>query len=358
VSEGRAAGLDGLRGAAAVTVALGHFFFLFPQNNWTVVWKYSPLYVLVAGREAVVVFFVLSGFALYRMMERQGGRSYGPFAVRRIVRIYGPYLAALGLAVAGNFWLSQGSRAGFSEWFNQEWPIPLRTNEVVRHVLFLGDYNTAVFNGAFWSLVHEMRISLVFPLLYVLMEIRAIRKRAVWGIGIAVATIVAGSFLGAWVGQPNNIGETVHYAGLFIAGIVIAQRPGLGVSRVWLCCGLVLFYYGRGVSRLVPLPYANLLDLPVGAGALILVRWALRSRWMMAAAAQWMGRRSFSLYLMHVPVLLALVNVLNLQKPHFALIFLYVPFTVLLTEGFYRAVERPMLNLSRSVKKKSADLIR
>jgi hypothetical protein len=28
-----------------------------------------------------------------------------------------------------------------------------------------------------------------------------------------------------------------------------------------------------------------------------------------------------------------------------------VPFTVLLTEGFYRAVERPMLNLSRSVKK-------
>jgi peptidoglycan/LPS O-acetylase OafA/YrhL len=342
VSAGRAAGLDGLRGVAAVTVALGHFFFLFPQNRWTGVWKYSPLYVLVAGREAVVVFFVLSGFALYRMMDGQSNRGYAQFAVRRVIRIYGPYLAALGLAVAGNFWLSHGNRAGFSGWFNQEWPVPVRMNDVVSHVLFLGDYNTAVFNGAFWSLVHEMRISLVFPVLYWLMQVEAIRRRAVWGIGVAVVMIVAGSLLG------TSIGQTIHYAGLFVAGILIAQRPGVGVSRVWMCCGLVLFYYGRGISRLFPAQYADLLDLPVGLGAVILVVWALRSRWMMSGVAQWLGRRSFSLYLIHITVLLAIVNVLDLRQPHFMLILLYLPLAMLITEGFYQLVERPLLHLSRS----------
>jgi peptidoglycan/LPS O-acetylase OafA/YrhL len=48
------------------------------------------------------------------------------------------------------------------------------------------------------------------------------------------------------------------------------------------------------------------------------------------------------------------VNVLNLQQPHLVLVLLYVPLTMLFTEGFYQAVERPMLNLSRRVEKKDS----
>jgi peptidoglycan/LPS O-acetylase OafA/YrhL len=342
-----------LRGAASVTVALGHFFLLFPQNRWTPVWKYSPLYALIAGREAVVVFFVLSGFALHRMLQRPRGFVYWHFALRRVIRIYGPYLGALTLAMAGNFWLSEGPRAGFNDWFNTLWPLPVQMADVKAHVLFVGDYDTARFNGAFWSLVHEMRISLLFPLLDWLIRGRPIA----WGTSLAALMIVTGSWLNVQIGEPNNLGETLHYAGLFAVGILIAERShraadwisrlSAGRRMTFAVGAAVLFYYGRGISRLFPATYSSLLDLPVGLGAALIVTWAVQSRRLLSAPMQWLGKRSFSLYLVHVPALLGLVDVLHLQKPSLQLVWLYVPLTFLLTEAFYHAVERPMLALSR-----------
>ena len=339
----RAAGLDGLRGLAAITVALGHFFFLFPQNRWTAVWKYSPLYALIAGREAVVVFFVLSGFALHKMMNAERGFEYWRFALRRIVRIYGPYLGALGLAVAGNVWLSEGPRAGFSRWFNDAWPLPVHAADVRAHVLFLGDYDTGRFNGAFWSLVHEMRISLVFPLLN-----RLVRgRRWWWGGGLTAAMMVSGSLMSVRIGEPNNLGETLHYAGLFVVGILIAERPSLRVKPLWMVAALVLFYYGRGVARVLPVEYANLLDVPVGLGAAAMVIWALDAKWLLARPVQWLGERSYSLYLVHVAVLLGFVNLLHMKAPSMWLVLLYVPAMLGVTELFFQAAERPLLQLSR-----------
>ena len=339
----RTAGLDGLRGLAAVTVALGHFFFLFPQNRWTPLWKYSPLYVLIAGREAVVLFFVLSGFALHRMIGHRANFIYSRFVLRRVIRIYGPYLVALTLAVAANFWLARGPKPGFSEWFNTAWPLPVRVADVRAHVLFLGDYDTTVFNGAFWSLIHEMRISLLFPLLDWLVRGRGIT----FGVCVAAAMLVTGTLLSPLIGEPNNLGETLHYAGLFVAGILLAERPALRIRAIWIIVGIVLFYYGRGLARLFPAEYADLLDLPVGLGAALIVAYAVKAKWLLGTTVQWLGRRSFSLYLIHTSVLLALVNLLHMKQPHIALLWLYLPVTMLVTELFYRGVEQPLLKLSR-----------
>ncbi len=56
--------------------------------------------MLVAGHEAVILFFLLSGFVLtipYLLPDPPG---YLRFLTRRVIRIYVPYLAALMQATA------------------------------------------------------------------------------------------------------------------------------------------------------------------------------------------------------------------------------------------------------------------
>jgi len=351
--------LDGLRGIAALMVVFWHFFTLFPVNSWTLVWKLSPLYMLIAGREAVVIFFVLSGFALDRMWQKAKNAGYAAFAFRRAIRIYGPYLGALMLAIAGNFLLSKGYREGFSPWFNRTWPVPVHSSDVLQHVFFLGVYNTTLFNAAFWSLVHEMRISLVFPVLLALAAYREPFRQ----VAIAVVLLIMGTFMTATLTKNTDLGDSVHFAGLFVFGICISEHQSrleqwyqrLNRFRVmaFAVAAFILFFYGRLAVHVLPLAYASMLDLPVGFGASGIVVFAFSSartsNLLTSSLVAWLGDLSYSVYLVHSTVLFALVNLLNLGRPGWALLCLYVPLTILVADRFHAWIERPLLNWSRMV---------
>ena len=64
-------------------------------------------------------------------------------------------------------------------------------------------------------------------------------------------------------------------------------------------------------------------------------------------ALQWLGRVSFSLYLVHVPVALALAYALHGTLPAAAIAALTVVLALPAAAVFYVAVERPSLLLSR-----------
>ena len=169
LDRGRLTELDSLRGLAAMSVMLSHF---------AIVWKNDAmsgsslvakrlfvylLYPVTAGREAVILFFILSGFVLSIPAINLRAQRYFVFVIRRIFRIYLPYLAALALAVWGDItfhgYITQ------SVWLHGAWSAPVDWHLVWQHVIFVGHYNTATFDPPFWSLVYEMRISLVFPVL-------------------------------------------------------------------------------------------------------------------------------------------------------------------------------------------------
>jgi peptidoglycan/LPS O-acetylase OafA/YrhL len=349
--------LNGLRGLAALIVVFCHFFSLFPQGRWTLFWKLSPFSLLTSGRAAVVIFFLLSGFALHRMMLKTVPFRYHAFALRRITRIFGPYLAALALALAGNFWLSRGIRPNFSDWFNQTWTVPINPTAVWQHVLFLGEYDTNPFNCAFWSLVHEMRISLVFPLLLLIVKGRS----AVWSSCAVLFLFTAGSLFRANTPRPNNLGESLHYAGLFVAGIYISQHQRslaawfrsrrAPFQKFFIASALALFCYGRFASHLFPYGYGELQDIPVGLAAAALLVVAVGSApfsaFLVSKPLDWLGTRSYSLYLVHGTVLFALVNLLNMSQPTLLLLPLYVTLAFVSTSLFYVAIERPFVLLSR-----------
>ena len=355
--------LDGLRGIAALTVMFWHFFSLFPTSTATFIWKMSPLYLLIGGGEAVVLFFVLSGFALSRMYVKSGMAGYRSFAVRRTIRIYGPYLCALTLAVVSDRLLSKGYRSHFNPWFNRTWTLPFQWPDVWAHVAFLGVYNNTRFNTAFWSLVHEMRISLVFPFLYLLLT----GRRALTQISVAVSLVITGAIAGATFLRNSDIGGSVLFAGLFVSGLCIFERK-TRLAEFYISLGprsratavvltILLFCYGRLTSHAFPASLGSLLCLPVGLGASGLVVLAFSSpvlsSFLKCKAVAWFGKISYSLYLVHGTVLFGLINLLDLQAPALSLIWLYTPLALMTAWAFHASIEAPLISQSRKAGRRS-----
>jgi len=111
--EARLVSLDGLRGLAALTVLLFHVCLSFAWLNGdrytgsiTDLLSFTPLHVLFQGREAVHLFFVLSGYTLPALLHRIKPLSW-QYLVSRSVRLYVPAWLALGFYMLITFLMSK-----------------------------------------------------------------------------------------------------------------------------------------------------------------------------------------------------------------------------------------------------------
>lgn len=153
-------GLDGLRGIAAIVVALHHFSMAVPGlNEWLK--QTLVLSPFVAGESAVYIFFVLSGFVLFLTFDAKDGSSPFIFIIKRIARIYPPVLAIVVIASAAM--LLVDIEPVLTAWFQRSWSRELNASLLVDH-LTLSD-NLLALNMVLWSLSIEIRFSILFPLL-------------------------------------------------------------------------------------------------------------------------------------------------------------------------------------------------
>ena len=109
--------LDALRGIAALVVVIFHYLVMWHSATLFDTRLGSLLYPLVAGHEAVILFFLLSGFVLALPLLAGDQMPYSRFALRRVLRIYGPYLMAL--LLAGDYFWHRGD--GFGRWSGKTW---------------------------------------------------------------------------------------------------------------------------------------------------------------------------------------------------------------------------------------------
>jgi len=356
--------LDSLRGVAALTVVLHHFSRLFPDRVMHLVLR-TPLRILFAGHQAVILFFLLSGFVLTLPYKKKNRLDYGPFLLKRVCRIYLPYLGALALAILGDRYLPPFHTDDF--WINGTWSQPVSSHLVIQHILFLGNYDWSQFNTAFWSLVYEMRISLVFPLI----ALAVLRLRSLWLIFIAAALSAAcfplvDLFSGVWhlctrVTAVDTM-LTLHYAAFFIIGSLLAKnlhavnrwyaRLTLIQVAIVALVSLILYCFGNASSlfqrTVIP---QDLFDWLVAVGAVMFIVFAINNRFfhsfLTSRAIHYLGERSYSLYLIHGTILFALIHTLYGRLRIDLLLLLYLAISLVVTEIFYRLIERPSMLLGR-----------
>ncbi len=233
--KGRLPALDSLRGVAALLVVTFHCWKLglyTPSAGLPAfLWSWTPLNLAVTGRPPVILFFVLSGFVLACSLERPGSGA-GRFLLRRICRVYLPFVASLALSVAA-YHLTRPHEIGeLSSWFNHlAWTDRPSTGLVFKHLLMLGVNGSDSLNPVMWSLVFELRISLIFPLLFLVTRkwpgcalAASFALHVAAAVAIGCRSLDCAPFRGGDVLQSFVI--TGYFVIFFVAGIVLAQYRG------------------------------------------------------------------------------------------------------------------------------------
>jgi peptidoglycan/LPS O-acetylase OafA/YrhL len=358
--------LDSLRGLAALCVVFYHFKLLLNEDALTgmasILYR-GPLRLFTAGHEAVILFFILSGFVLSIPAIRAKAQAYPVFVTRRIFRIYFPYIVALALAVSGAATLHTNIPG--NAWFHRTWSHPVEWHLVLAHGLFIGQYDTAEFNTAFWSIVVEMRISLVFPALCAF----ALWLKPAKSLGFAMVLSLGSYLLLHGVPQRHFIlAGTTHYAGMFVVGIYLARQQRqmsqlyTSFSRpakiaVAILCVILFVYSGHffhalmlkrgGTSFILQSDWLTSLG---GAG---LILFSLNSescrRMLLLRPVRFLGQLSYSMYLLHGTVLFALMHLLCGHLTLIAILPLYLVTVMVSSAIFYRFIERPSMEWGRRI---------
>jgi peptidoglycan/LPS O-acetylase OafA/YrhL len=358
--DDRLAALDGLRGVAAVVVMLSHIVLASVATLGTAAyldlpalgaWKLvanSPLAVVWAGSELVTVFFVLSAFVLTRAALRAGSSwRAGPYYVGRLVRLYLPVWGSVALAAMLALALARPATVSGTDLWLSPFRAPVSFS-MASHSLSLASARPgAPLNGALWSLHWEVLFSLALPL--ALLAAPLLRRQPLPILVLALAAVAVAPRPGA-----------LTYLAPFVVGTVLALREdAIVAARDRLAGRRVLGLLAPGAAILLTADLW-LPDATRGAGrggALVVVGAALAVLTPLldprCAAAlrrptiQWLGRRSYSLYLVHEPIVVALAFALG--GPSFWLLAPVATVVSLLAAAlFHRVVERPSQQLARA----------
>ena len=349
----RVAKLDAVRGVAAMAVVLGHAIVVYkfsPAATEAYVFlSRSPIGLLWDAGSAVTIFFILSGYVLSLPYLQGRPPSYRDFIIRRICRIYLPFAAIIllvaPLIAATPHIAVEGTRPGLLKYWGS-----VDFTAFAHTLAMTGRHN--VIDPPIWSLIEEMRISLIFPLLVFAVV------RLPWPIAIVLALgfSVVGSRL-ASMDLPEairSLGGTTRWVVLFVVGSVLAKERE-AVARLYAATpmigriALLIFAYAFWYARYVKLPLNIGLYLPWLSMVVLFVvaiHSSVAERVLGSRLLQGIGHISYSLYLVHLPVLV-LTTVWLTALPVGARVLLAPPLAIAFAFAFCRLVEEPCMRLGR-----------
>ena len=365
--------LDALRGIAAVSVMYAHILYIYGTKDlWVTSAKHgnflafllarTPVGIFFTGGEAVILFFILSGFVLSLPFLAGRPQSYSTFVVRRIFRIYPPYAAALFIAIAVRNAVGVEPVAGITSWLASFWQTPPTLETVAGYLAMTGYPVHTRIDFSVWSLIHEMRISLIFPLL-----LAATSHGRLW---LRLAAFFVFSFacawwsihIGKWAPSVQLVVQTMLQTGsfvwFFVVGIELARhRYAIAnwiASRGRIFCvalfSLAACFYGVRLifPALGPAPESDFI-VGIGAAGFVALTFgrARFDRWLTWEPFLFLGKVSYSLYLFHPIVILAFVYGLHKALSPEMILVAIAPASLLAAWAGQRFIEEPSMQLGR-----------
>jgi len=336
--------VDALRGVAALWVVLFHasmhvesFYGALPE------WVRKGL---MLGHNGVPIFFVLSGFVIAHSIGRSevDGSYFCRFVLRRMLRLDPPYWASMGVSVALavlSSWAVTGKQTDPFSWM-----------QMAAHLFYLQDIiGVKPLNPTYWTLCLEAQFYAGFCLLVWgahKLRLRETDERPLRRLffGVALASLL-------WPLQ--LVGENV-WQGLFFP---LWHGFLLGVFAYWAYRGRIRrpwFYAYAGVlfaggilgGYQFPATCALAATLLLEAG-----RAGKLERWLNWPWLQLLGACSYSIYLLHMPLMGAGFNVVyRFLKPGGAWVEalalgLVLGLVFLSAFIFWKCIEAPSALLSR-----------
>ena len=348
----RLAGLDGIRGLAALYVVMHHIFERafpgYPVDN-------APGWAgwFIYGRFAVVVFIVQSGFSLSVSPARHGWRLDGisRFAYRRARRILPAYWAAVAfsLAVAWLIITPPGQA------------IPSTKTVLVNGFLVQNFSGAPSPNRSLWSMAVEAQLYILFPLLLLLVR----RFRATVMLAAVTIAVVAVGIVGPHVSGLDTfvIRSAPDLAALFAlgilaAGIVTASRGRRswpwGLLALAAVAPVIATIWWKGSVWTIDHQYW--VDLTLGPAiacllaALVTGHAAPLMRLLDSRPLRKLGLSSYSLYLLHAPIVVVVYEELVAPRFHtgplafLVTVALAVPLAIVAARIFAAVFELPFLS--------------
>ncbi|RSM94894.1 acyltransferase [Nonomuraea sp. WAC 01424] len=376
----RLAWLDALRGIGALAVVAEH---LLP-------WFLPALrpFWFSLGVYGILVFFLVSGYIIPTSLERHG--DVRAFWTSRFFRLYPLYLAVIALVLAASWWVPV--REG----------VPRDGSAVAAHATMLLDVvSVGGVADTMWTLSYEMVFYLLATALFMIKahERSGLVSVLFAGASVVVGLVVSGAVLrGGWLAYVScavfAAGLACVVGGWFrrtaacvlglmaLALLLLSSRvPWLGAAVVAVMfAGTAIHRWERGRGGLWPVAVT---------AALVAVAplWAIESGWWwvepdvwlttialaaatfagamalrgrrLPAVLTWLGLISYSLYLVHHPLLKYFVEVtgdLRWSPLPYQLVMAALALVLILgiSALAYHYVERPMQTLGRRLSRRGA----
>jgi peptidoglycan/LPS O-acetylase OafA/YrhL len=288
--------IQALRGIAAMWVVLfhvyrgdsvSHFIPLLPEPLTVLLFEY--------GSAGVAIFFVLSGFVISHSVANKPmhGPDLGRFVIRRSLRLDPPYWAAIAFSIV------VGVAIGYVRGESYAFPT---TNTLLWHVAYLQEFaRTPEINIVFWTLTYEVQFYLVLALsawaatLLTDRGMSGARASVVCMVPLALIAFVAAWFDADWTvhGLFANLWHA-FFLGMLAYDAVYRRRSPLLLAAL----AIVTLIGAAGHERVFGVPAAI-----AALGLFLAGRTGYLITGLRSGIFRGLGRISYSLYLLHVPLI-------------------------------------------------------
>ncbi len=292
--------IDALRGIAALLVVWLHaastFSMTSPETAATGgAFAAIPGFIDV-GHIGVVVFFLISGFVIPFSILPDRAAPVGSFVIKRILRIYPAYWLSVPLAALVVFWI---------------WGTQFTSREVLVNLTLMQDvFGVRSAEGVYWTLLVELVFYALCVVLLVSGSLFNTRRVAILAAALGLAFVVIAARF--WLKRQFMTTSTPYWflnLSVMLCGALFRSRWN-GTKRDVVADALLA---AMVVCYVVVLPVAALLangpknnePATYAIGFLIFLVGTRVVR-IETKVTDWLGRISYSIYLFHVIVFLAI----------------------------------------------------